>query len=266
MRGPGTRSHQDELLHANQVLADAVAIRPGEHVLDAGCGIGGGGIWLASERGARVFGVTLSETQLRIAREAALRAGVVDRVEFRVEDYTRTSLPDESVDVVWAHESACYAPDRRALLEEVRRVLRPGGRIVVADGFLARPPRVGEFWLLEAFERGLVLPPLGSVSELLGSLREFGFSIERAESRLREVTPSCRRLFWRCLVSYPLALIGWSLGRVSSLMLANSHAGIGLYLMVVLGIVEYQLVVAVKRDRATHAPSTLPSPNPRIKL
>ncbi|MEN8159712.1 MAG: methyltransferase domain-containing protein [Myxococcota bacterium] len=272
MRGPGVTRHRDELLNANRVLADAASIRSGERVLDAGCGVGGSAIWLARERGARVLGLTLSPEQVLVGTEAARLAGVAECVELRVADYTESQLPDASVDVVWAHESACYAADKRALVAEAARILRPGGRVVVADGFRARAPRLGERALCRAFERGLELPPLAPIDSLLSDLRECGFVVALSESRLRDVTPSSRRLFWRCLLSYPLALLGWAIGRVPKALLANSLSGVSLYPMVVLGVVDYCLVVAVKAHdssdpRATpHSPSALPSSNARIRL
>jgi cyclopropane fatty-acyl-phospholipid synthase-like methyltransferase len=272
MRGPRARGHHEELLHANRVLADAAEIRAGQRVLDAGCGVGGSAIWLARERGAHVCGVTLSAGQARAAAQNVFRARVGDRVEVRVEDYTKTSLADASVDVFWAHESSCYASDKRALLRDAERVLRPGGRIVVADGFLVRYPRRGERWLRRAFERGLVLASLEPVSEFLAAAHECGLSVLHAESRLHAVTASCRRLFWRCLLSYPFAVLGWSLGCVSRRMLANTLAGICLYPMVLLGLVDYWLIVALKphgpldRRPSPHTPSALPSSNARIRL
>ncbi len=250
MRDSGTRRHREELLRANQVLADAAGVRADERVLDAGCGVGGSAIWLVRERGARVLGVTLSAEQARRATEAARRSGVSDRAEFRVEDYTNTSLPDESIDVFWAHESACYAADKRAFLSEAVRVLRPNGRIVVADGFAYRAPGFAERWLRTAFERGLALPPLERVSEFTAAMDSCGLSLGRMESRLRDVTPSCRRLFWLCLLSYPLALLGFACRLVSRRLLANSRSGICLYLMVRLGLVDYCLIVGVKQQSA----------------
>jgi tocopherol O-methyltransferase len=246
LRGPGTRGHEDELLRTNAVLADAAGIRRGERVLDAGCGVGGSALWLARVRGARVVGVTLSPSQVRAAHDAARQSGLADRVKFRVEDYTKTTLPDESVDVFWALESACYAANRGSLLAEAWRVLRPGGRIVVADGFLARPPERRERWLYESFLKGLVLPPLSSVAEFTADMRARGLVPTRIESRLGEVTASARRLFWRCLLSYPLAVLVWALGRVSLRMLDNSRAGMALYPMVRRRLVDYALIVATK--------------------
>ena len=63
-----TRTHAQSLLRTNEVMAEAVKIGPGDRVLDAGCGVGGSSIWLASERGATVVGVNVSPEQVGHAR------------------------------------------------------------------------------------------------------------------------------------------------------------------------------------------------------
>ena len=52
-------------------------------------------------------------------------------------DYTATGLDESSFDVAWAQESACHAPDKKAFTSEMARVLRPGGRIVMAEYVVA---------------------------------------------------------------------------------------------------------------------------------
>src|SRR5207302_3719183 len=64
-----TRNHAHSLIRTNEVMADAVAIGPGDRVLDAGCGVGGSSIWLESERGATVVGVNVSPAQVGHARK-----------------------------------------------------------------------------------------------------------------------------------------------------------------------------------------------------
>jgi len=68
-------------------IAAKLALEPGQHVLDIGCGWGGTALYLNRVAGVRVTGVTLSEEQLKIARERAAAAGVADRVKFELIDY-----------------------------------------------------------------------------------------------------------------------------------------------------------------------------------
>jgi tocopherol O-methyltransferase len=245
MRAPDVRGHRAELLHTNRILADAVGVAVGDRVLDAGCGVGGSSIWLAAHRGAKVVGLTLSPEQLALARRDAAARGVSTDVQFFLRDFTQTMFPAASFDVVWALESSCYVRNKEVFLSEVFRLLRPGGRFVLADGFLRRAPGgVRERWLYSTFKHGLVLPDLPTRSSFVETLGRCGFRAIRSESRLAQVKPSVRRLFLRCLSTYPLALVACPL--LSDGLLANSRAGMALYPLVELGILDYLVVQAVK--------------------
>ena len=70
-------------------IAAKLALAPGQRVLDIGCGWGGMALYLHAKAGVDVLGITLSEEQLKIARERAEAAGVADRVKFELIDYRR---------------------------------------------------------------------------------------------------------------------------------------------------------------------------------
>lgn len=68
-------------------MVDQMGVKPGDHVLEIGCGWGGFAEYAAKERGLRVTGLTISKEQLKYAQDRIERAGVADRVELKLQDY-----------------------------------------------------------------------------------------------------------------------------------------------------------------------------------
>jgi tocopherol O-methyltransferase len=132
------RSFPQSLLRMNEIMMETAEISKEDKILDAGCGIGGSSIFLASKTGCRVTGITLSEKQAQQATKNAAQKKIEDLVEFKVMDYCNTSFANESFDVVWACESSCYADDKNKFIKEAFRILRHGGRLIVADGFVTK--------------------------------------------------------------------------------------------------------------------------------
>jgi tocopherol O-methyltransferase len=128
---PGADRHQAQRRTVTELAAFG-EIPAGARVLDAGCGIGAAAVMLAHEPGCEVEGITLSEQQVRRAGEKAAEAGVADHTRFLLMDAMHTTYEPGSFDIVWSLESCELMPDKRAFLAECRRVLRPGGRLVVA--------------------------------------------------------------------------------------------------------------------------------------
>jgi len=129
------KTFPESLLKMNQVLASALHPASGSRILDAGCGVGGSSIFLAKHHGCRMVGISLSEKQVASAKANAAKNNLADKCTFLVADYTKTGFDDHSFDAVWALESVCHATDKQAFLKEAARLLRPGGKLVVADGF-----------------------------------------------------------------------------------------------------------------------------------
>lgn len=68
-------------------MVDLMGVKPGDHVLEIGCGWGGFAEYAAKERGLRVTGLTISKEQLKYAQERMERAGIADMVELKLQDY-----------------------------------------------------------------------------------------------------------------------------------------------------------------------------------
>jgi len=130
------KTFSQSLLRMNEIMMETAEIKPTDKVLDAGCGIGGSSIFLAERMGCTVTGISLSEQQVTRAKEVAIKKKVEDKVEFTTMNYCATSFPNESFDVVWGCESICYADDKEQFVNEAWRLLRPGGRLIIADGFV----------------------------------------------------------------------------------------------------------------------------------
>jgi tocopherol O-methyltransferase len=130
------RNFPQSLLRMNEVMSEAASIQASDRVLDAGCGVGGSSIFIASTLGCAVTGITLSERQAKQAKENAIGKGVGNLVDFKAMNYAATNFPDASFDVVWGCESICYADNKEQFIKEAFRLLKPGGRLVVADGFV----------------------------------------------------------------------------------------------------------------------------------
>ena len=133
-----TESVSEALIRENQILAQRAAITSENRVLDAGCGVGGSAIWLANEVGCSVTGITLSEHQVKESSKNAEERGVGEKTEFQVADFTDTGYDDASFDVVWAVESVCHAEDKQDFITEAFRLLKPGGRLILADFFATK--------------------------------------------------------------------------------------------------------------------------------
>lgn len=125
LRDPGTRAAWQELLLAHLPPAPA-------RVLDLGCGTGSLSVLLA-EQGYEVTGLDLSDEMLAVAREKARLRGV--EVAFEQGDAARPPYGSGSVDVVLTRHVLWAMPDRADALRGWADLLRPGGRLVLVEGF-----------------------------------------------------------------------------------------------------------------------------------
>lgn len=114
---------------------EAAQIRAGESVLDVGCGTGE--LTRAAKRAAgesgRVFGIDASPEMIEVARDNAWRDKL--QIEFRLEPIEHLTFADHSMDVVLSSLMMHHLPEelKRAGLQEIFRVLKPGGRVVIVD-------------------------------------------------------------------------------------------------------------------------------------
>lgn len=121
------------LRYYDRAIARMVAeLKPAadEVILDAGCGPGVHSI-RAALLGHRVQAIDLSHRVIEEARERAGRAGVGDRIQFRQADLTKLPFADGSFGAIFSWGVLTHVPDMGAALDELARVLKPGGRLAI---------------------------------------------------------------------------------------------------------------------------------------
>lgn len=186
-----------------ELLAPLAAYANGEpSVLDLACGTGDLALAAAAiVPGARVLGLDVS-ARMAVAAEARRRNERQDRVTFMVGDMLGLPVPDASMDVVTVGYGLRNVPDWRRALDEITRVLRPGGRVLTLDFY--RPANavwrflflrylsaagnlVGWLWHREPVVYGYIAPSVDafvSWRDFSAALEQRGFTIERARRKL----------------------------------------------------------------------------------
>jgi ubiquinone/menaquinone biosynthesis C-methylase UbiE len=118
---------------ASEELAARLAPAAGAAVLDVGCGLGGPARMLAATYGSRVTGIDLSAGFVAVANMLSGLAGLADSVACLQADALDLPFGAASFDAVWTEHVAKNIADRPRLYAEIRRVLKPGGRLAVYD-------------------------------------------------------------------------------------------------------------------------------------
>lgn len=146
-----------------RAIATALAVSAGERIVDLACGRGGPGMWIARELGARLIGVDFSAEAIRQATERRALFGLESAATFTVGTLEATGLRDASADAVTCIDAIQFASDAVEAAVEIRRILRPGRRVVLTS------------W--EAVEPGdQLLGPRIRNLDVVGSLTAAGFT------------------------------------------------------------------------------------------
>jgi cyclopropane fatty-acyl-phospholipid synthase-like methyltransferase len=253
----GARTARDAQVAFVHELASRVTPLDGRPVLDVGCGLCGPATILASDYGAQVDAVNINDQQVAWARQFIEGNHLQDRVRVHVGNAMALAFPDETFDVVFCLEAAHCFTDKGRFLGQVRRVLRPEGKLVMAD--ITSTTRLPLLRWLPALKLNLLTAP-----DWHSLVQRSGFLLEHEELVGKAVYPGYRRwlkesagerrntIFHKiCPVSaaQPVRCAKHVQAWAQELLLCRSF----LRMFSWLGLREYVLLVARKRG-ATLAP------------
>lgn len=182
----------------NIEIAERLGISHADDVLliDLGCGAGAVSRTMAKKcPNAKIKGVTLSPSQVRMAARLNERENLGNRIEIFKGDYANLPFADQTADAVWAAESACYADGagKENLIREMRRVLKPGGRFAVADCFVKQPEKEFSFLIGKCYQSVCdcwALTEMATFETFIAVLEKHGFREIVVEDISWRVAPS----------------------------------------------------------------------------
>ena len=238
-----TKKLHDALINENKVFSEELEVKKGDRILDAGCGVGGTTIWIAENFGVEVTGITVSKKQVERAIKSSKSRKVDHLTRFAVMDYCHTSFADEMFDKIYAMESMCYAVEKSEFLKEMKRILKPGGILVVADVFQdGRVLTERDKIQLGDWLDGWAVPNVPILREFRKSAEDLKLELIEAKNMKKNIIPSARRIYNIGRIFYPFDYICNKLRLLSNETFKSTLASLAQYRLFTDDTMQYFLI------------------------
>jgi ubiquinone/menaquinone biosynthesis C-methylase UbiE len=166
-------------------------LAPGRRLLDVACGAGGPALRLAALTGASVLGIDVHEQAVVTANALATERGLAKACEFRVMDATQLiPLPDTSFDAITCIDAINHLPDRRLVIAEWMRLLKPHGRLLFTDPIVVTGPLTNSEIAIRSYAGFYLLVPQGYDEEVLA---QCALRLVTAENRTQNMAEIAHR-------------------------------------------------------------------------
>lgn len=188
--------HVDGYQAQPRLVAEQIDKLGATNVLEVGCGKGFNSLFLAHKYpNVKFFGIDLTPSHIAIANR---KGRDLTNLTFKIGDFNCLNFPSQSFDLVFACECLCHAAQPHITLAEIFRLLRPGGKLVVFDGY--RQAKLESFsqelqTLTQLTEIGMAIRHgFSEVEDWTEVARNVGFSVEIIEDLTFAIQPTILRL------------------------------------------------------------------------
>lgn len=240
-----TKTHHESVKALTRELVGFAYIHPNDFVLYAGCGTGA----IAYETktmhpSAHVFGINIATNQLQQAQEFQINHSPNQRlVNFSLQDYEQIGFAPNSFDAAIFSESLAHAESRVTVLNEISRILRPGGSVTIGEILQLRPiANEEEKELRLELATGWVSPGIADISDLHQELSSSGFTLSNERAVTTFVLPSTRRMRKDAEQKFML-------GQITPMVKVSGKAATALNKTMESGLIGYVFLHAKKTEK-----------------
>lgn len=171
-----------------EILASKAGISENVHVLDVCSALGGPARHLAKKYGCKVTGLDATKRMYDEAVKRTQKEGLANQISYKLADSLNMPFENETFDVVWGQDAWCYVTDKKKLLTEAARVIKPNGTIAFTDWIQIGNMGEGEWNTLNEF---MVFPYMETLEGYQKLLEETGFEVVESEDVSMDFTKHC---------------------------------------------------------------------------
>lgn len=214
----GIKNHEQAVNNMTKKIYTSALWPTQSLVADLGCGIGGPAFFMHQHFQLRVDGVSITSKQIAQANCRAKELHKENELRFFNEDYCNTSLPSDTYDGVYGIESFCHALEKKNVLAEAYRILKKGGKLVVADFFWNGTEKNDKDKIyMKNWANSWAVHDFAYIENFKNTLEALGYKNIEMKMVTKNVLPSIKRLYHIFLPSYVadafLRLIGKRKGK-----------------------------------------------------